>query len=101
MKPNRSSLALTLMVMALLLTHTSGTFAQESAQVTKKPKPPSLWVLNETYGYDISIFAAAQLSRKTGTVAASGMRGSSPAPAIRTSRRSLRGSTPPSRGAWT
>jgi hypothetical protein len=73
MKPNRSSLALTLMVMALLLTHTSGTFAQESAQVTKKPKPPSLWVLNETYGYDISIFAAAQLSRKTGTVAASGI----------------------------
>ena len=62
------------MVAAILLAPAANrSFAQESPQAAKKPKPPSLWVLNETYGYDISIFQAAQLSQKTGTVAASGL----------------------------
>jgi len=62
------------MVAAMLLASAANrSFAQESPQAAKKPKPPSLWVLNETYGHDLSIFQAAQLGEKTGTVAASGL----------------------------
>jgi hypothetical protein len=61
------------MVTALLLTRGVGPLAQELPQIGKKPKPSSLWILNETYGYDISIFQAPQLSEKTGTVPASGL----------------------------
>jgi hypothetical protein len=49
-------------------------YAQESAPVDKQPKPApqALWVANET-GPNISIFAPANLSKKTGTVASAGL----------------------------
>src|SRR5271156_5533718 len=74
MKSDRSYLAFALVVAAMLLAPVANrSFAQETPKATRQPKPPSLWVLNETYGHDLSIFQAPQLSEKTGTVPASGL----------------------------
>ncbi len=76
MKTNRIYFGLILLgftMLALGAAVGDKSYAQEPPQVVKKPKPQSLWVLNQTYGPNISIFSAGELKQKTGLVASSGL----------------------------
>src|SRR5579872_1092505 len=48
-------------------------YAQQSPQAIATPRPPALWVLNQTFGPNISIFPAPRLKRPTRTVASYGI----------------------------